>query len=247
MIFLLVTFVMTTFLFGSRTLNSLFDDQKIKLRTKIVIETAFFLSWMLLGTVFSINFHTILIFSLIWHGFYLGVQKFTSILRERKFREETEAFLDRVILNLLAGNSFRSACLEASKLGEAFSQQELQKILSQVFYKHTTARKLENSFTKLIFAELSSIDSVSHSALTRVRGLRRNLSLESEFRQKSEQIKGRIWIQGIFMLGLYLAILFFVSRQRGALDLFNLLVSVTFFVTGSIWTFMDGRKMKWKT
>lgn len=175
------------------------------------------------------------------------MEKCTSISRERKFREETEAFLDRVILNLLAGNSFRSACLESSKLGEAFSQQELQKILSQVFYKQVSARKLENSFAKLILAELSAIDSVSHSALTRVRGLRRNLSLESEFRQKSEQIRGRIWIQGIFMLGIYLAIVFFVSRQKGSIDALSFGMSVTFFVTGTIWTFMDGRKMKWKT
>ncbi len=135
----------------------------------------------------------------------------------------------------------------SSKLGEAFSQQELQKILSQVFYKQTTARKIENSFAKLILEELTSIEAISYSALTRVRGLRRNLSLESEFRQKSEQIRGRIWIQGIFMLGLYLAILFFVFRQKGGLDPFSLALSVTFFVTGSIWTFMDGRKMKLKT
>jgi hypothetical protein len=246
-IFVLLSFAITTFLFGSRTLNSLFGEQKIKLRTKIAVETAFFLSWTLFGTTFAINFHSILIFCLIWHGFFLGMLKLSSVARERKFREETEAFFDRVILNLLAGNSFRSACLASSKLGEAFSQQELQKILSQVFYKHTTARKLQNSFTNLIVGELTSIDSVSHSALTRVRGLRRNLSLESEFRQKSEQVKGRIWIQGIFMLGLYLAILFFVSRQSERLDRFSLIVSVTFFVTGSIWTFMDGRKMKWKT
>ena len=247
MIFLLITFLITTFLFGSHILNSLFGDQAIKRQTKIGIEAAFFLSWIAFGTFFLINFHSILIFCLFWHVFFLGLQKFAVISRERKFRVETEAFFDRVILNLLAGNSFRSACLESSKLGEAFSQQELQKILSAAFYKQESFRKIKNSFSNFILSELSSIDSASHSALTRIRGLRRNLSLESEFREKSEQIKGRIWLQGFFMLGIYLAIIFYVIRQKETLDPISFCVSVTFFVTGTIWTFMDGRKMKWKT
>jgi hypothetical protein len=116
-----------------------------------------------------------------------------------------------------------------------------------VFFKQHLDQKVQTSFGNFIEKEIQSIDSQSHAALNRVRGLRRNLALESEFRQKSEVIKGRIIIQSVFMLGLYVAVFIFVYRQSENLDFFMSTLSVTFFVTGFAWTFIDGRKIKWKT
>jgi hypothetical protein len=246
-IFVMMALAVSEFLFGIRILNSLLNEQKIKTRTKLCIETVFFVSWPAVGLLFPLNLRSVFLLSVFWQGFFLILQKFSRLARERRFREESEAFLDRVVLNLLSGDSFRSSCMAAAKLGDAFSQQETQKILAHVFFKQHQSERLSSRFALFLEKQLESIDLHPHSALTRVRGLRRNLALESEFRQKSDQVRGRVWVQAVFMLGLYLAMVIFVFRQRSAVDSSSLLVSVTFFVTGFAWTLLDGRKMKWKT
>ncbi len=247
MIFIVLTLMSCAFLFGTRTLNALLSAEKIKNRSKVLIEIGFFLSWVSVFALFDMNFLIIFGLCIFWHVFLLILLWISDSAREKKFREEVEGFLDRTIFNLLAGNSFRSSCLASASSGDAFSQQEILKILNLVFFKPLVASPPLNSFARFVQNEVSSIDSHPHSALTRLRGLRRNLQLESEFRQKSEQIRGRIWIQAVFMLGLYLAVLIFVLQQKEPADLWSLLLSVSFFAIGFTWTLLDGRKMKWKT
>jgi len=246
-ILIVLIFVTSTFVFATRTLNSLFGNKKIRFRTKLICELTLFFSWLFYAVFFDVEFTSALILTLVWHAFFLIFEKYCAIQIVRVFREEIEAFLDRAILHMMSGNSFRVSCSEATKTGDAFSQQEIKKILSRVFFKQQTQLILESQLATLIEQELLLIDEHSHSALNRLKGLRRNLMLESEFRQKSEQIKGRVWVQTIFMLGLYIAVLIFLFRQQEELDLASVAFSVTFFVIGLVWTIIDGRKMKWKT
>lgn len=246
MFLVVLVFVFSAFEFGNRTLTSISVSGEITSNKKMLIEIIFFLSWFALDLFFQTNFFSAAGLSILWHGFFLILPRTLKIQQNRRFRGETEAFLDRVILNLVGGNSFRTACLQASQSSDVFSQHILQSSMTKIFYGSALPYTLD-SFKQQLLNEISSIDSQPHAALSRVRGLRRNLSLESEFRQKSDQIRGRTLIQAVFMLGLYLATIIFLLKQGGQLDFSTSAISVTFFATGFTWTLLDGRKIKWKT
>ena len=174
-------------------------------------------------------------------------QLFIRRCREQNFKSQFLEFLERVILLVRAGKSFRQALTIANQDNEAFSQQRLDKILEFVFFSQHSTQIESDKFTQEIVKELVQVDRTSHRSLERLIVMRRNLRLESDFRRKSEQVLRRIRWQSYIFTGLYVALFGFMISQFQFREILGYIaVSVTFFVTGLVWIICSGRVIKWK-
>jgi hypothetical protein len=246
MIFFILTLAVSAFMYAFRTLSYLYSKNQIKLRTRFCIEGIFFISWLMFGLWFPIKIVHVIAFSLAWLLAMFAFVHLCEAIKQAKARESLERFVDRCILHLLAGNSFKFASFEAARTGDAFSQQEISKQLTSVFARENSPQS-ETRVLRRLNREWKFIETSPHASLSRLKSFRRTLSLESEFRQKSEQIGWRVRIQAMFMLGLYVATWIYLWKQNMQINFVSGAVSVTFFVTGFFWTLLDGRRMTWKT
>jgi hypothetical protein len=228
-----------------RMIERLFDSKIVHKHTAQVLKHSFFCIYFVLA-VFFVKKPTLIWSIIIILKFVLLIfEKFLKKYRENKFNINILLFLDRVILFVQAGKSFRVALERSHEAGDVFTQQRTLKILESVcFAQQTTSTGTLGDF---IVSELRQIDLNAHKTLPRLEQLRRQIKIESDFRQKSEQISLRFRIQSYVMSALYLAILAVVTRVCEISRIWPLiLASNVFFTAGFVWVYMTGKRIKWK-
>lgn len=172
---------------------------------------------------------------------------FTKLQREQKFREELLNFIDRVLLQVQSGKSFRTSLQIANKFSPfGFKIKISQLTEAIVFSKDLDKNKSQGELIKEIFEEFKLVDAFPHKSLQRLAAFRRKLKIESEFRHKSSQKTRQIRLQTIILSFMYGASLFFVSHTFGFYQNQKIiLISVLLFLAGTLLVFVVGRQ-KWR-
>ncbi len=228
-----------------RMLNQLYDSKIVHKATVQVLKNSIFCIYAALLVFFVKKPTLIWSFIVISKLFLLFFEKFLTKYREKKFFESVLLFVDRTILFVHAGKSFRHALERAHETGDVFTQQRTQKILDTVCFAQQA--RPSGAWIDGIVTEFRQIDQNPHKTLQRLDQLRRQLKIESVFRQKSEQVSLRFRVQSYVMSVLYIALLVFVVRVCELSRIWPvLLASIVFFVSGWSWVYLSGRRIKWK-
>ena len=171
----------------------------------------------------------------------------SKIIRTSKFKDEFCHYLDLVILEMRCGRGFRDSLSCANEKVDAFMQQKLAKITEAIRFSGDGTGFREDRFLFDIFEEFKSVDKNPHNSLQRLCAIRYRLRVESEYRRKSGQVVAQLRAQAGILVGLYLATLFFVLMQNSLSEILPMvLISLTLFTTGTLATFLYGRRYKWK-
>ncbi|MCB0348481.1 MAG: hypothetical protein KDD37_06570 [Bdellovibrionales bacterium] len=155
-------------------------------------------------------------------------------------------FIEKIILKMQNGNSFRSSIIEISDESDAFVQQN--KSLLLYFVSFSTQNRFEGTKKQVLrFEELLSIDKKPHQALTQLKLLQRSLRLQIFFRRKSGQVSFQARFQSYFVVGIYFVILFLQIRVLSvqAVKMY-FLISFPLILAGFCLTQFLGKKIKWK-
>ncbi|MGE3975695.1 MAG: hypothetical protein AB7F59_14305 [Bdellovibrionales bacterium] len=237
--------VLVGFRVDIRMIEHLFNSKIVHKSTTTLLKRSFFCIYFAL-ILFFVKKPTLLWSVVLFLKIFLLLfEKILKKYRENKFHTHLLLFVDRVILNVQAGKSFRHALERAHAVSDVFTQQRMRKLIESVcFAQQIREETLQSDF---LISELRQIDQNPHKTLQRLEQLRRQLKIESEFRQKSAQVSFRFRTQSYIMCALYFALFVFVLR---VCDLSRtwpmLLASIVFFLTGVLWVFVSGRRIKWK-
>lgn len=167
--------------------------------------------------------------------------------REIHFCNQWINYLDRMLARIRTGKTLRTALKMLEEEEEGFFRAKLAQIRSYVVFLQHTEMKNQRGVLVEIVHELRAIDQQQHQSLTRLKNLRRKLSVEFEFRRRSGQVLYQIRLQAWILTGLYLALLVFVLIRDGTnLDLEWVVLSLFLFGMGLIWLSRMGRGVKWK-
>ena len=220
--------------------NRIFDNQTLKNSLLIII----FLT--LLCSLFVVERYFLLWIAVFIASFSIVVTIFvTTHFRERKFRQDFVDFLDRVILQVRSGHSFRNSLEVSNTKTPSSSRLKLEKIIEAVHF----SEKIEtsNDFLREIFAEMSSVQLFPHKTLDRLCAFRRKIKIEDDFRRRSGRIVRQVRIQITFLLFMYVAVMsFVVSRFGFSENMRIILCSVALFGAGIVGFFYLGVKKQWK-
>lgn len=231
-------FVLRIYKFNER--NRIFDNQILKNVQMIIIFLTlaccllfikrYFFMWIAVLTAICSLLVTIFV---------------TAHFRERKFRQDFVDFLDRVILQVRSGHSFRNS-LEISNAKTADSSRcKLEKIIEAVHFSQKV--DTSNSFVREIFEEMSLVQHFSHKTLDRLCAFRRKIKIEDDFRRKSGRIVRQVRIQIVFLLFMYVGVLLFVGSRFGFLDNLKIILwSMGLFIVGLVGFFYLGVNKQWK-
>lgn len=228
-----------------RIIQQLFDSKIVHKTTTTVLKHSFFCIYFVLGTVFVKNLAFLWTVVVLLKLFLFFFEKILRMHRENKFNKSILLFVERVILFVQAGKSFRNALESAHDASDVFTQQRTRKILESVCFAQQT--KLQGSTIDWIITELRQIDQNPHKVLSRLTQLREQLRIESDFRQKSDQVTMRFRTQSYIMCALYFAIFVFVVRNSELSRIWPMVfTSSVFFLGGFFWVYSSGKRMKWK-
>lgn len=125
-------------------------------------------------------------------------------------KSEIPLFLDRWILNLRLG----SAVSQARERALSEQTENFQTLLRPIFAT-ATAKTGHPIVEPALLHEFERIERESHSALSRIENLRRNLRKAADFRRKSGQAALQTRVQCLVMLVLQIALSVFTVRQFG--------------------------------
>jgi hypothetical protein len=170
-------------------------------------------------------------------------------IREKKFRRNFLEALAVIILKMKSGKAFRHSFSEVIQESEPYMRQKLSEIRDFVVFSQQAKLSLipTSFFVQQIVNEFILVDRTPHSALKRLSVLRSRIRLEDDFRRKSGQVVHQIRAQSLLMTGLYIAVALFIVQRFGLqknLSLFAL--SLILFISGMIWIYFGGRRLKWK-
>ncbi len=221
------------------------------------ILTKKFLQKWLVGALL-VNILTLILF--FGHGFAYWVSILVSIIvllitifvtklnREKKFRDEFLNLLDRILLQVQSGKSFRVSLQLANQFTPEIFQIKINQIIEAiVFSKDLQTSQTQNQFVEEIFFELSLVDKFPHKCLQRLTAYRRKLKIESEFRHKSSQKQRQVKIQTVVLSFLYALTLAFVVFSFGFQENQRLIiVSFGLFLAGILVVLYLGRQNQWK-
>ncbi len=168
--------------------------------------------------------------------------------KQRQRRQEDQHFLlfiEKIILKMQNGNSFRSSIIEISHESDAFVQQNTRLLLYFVSFS-TQKPFVGTKKQEMCFEELLLIDKKPHQALVRLKLLQRSLRMQIFFRRKSGQVSFQAKFQSYFVVGIYFVILFlqtrFLSFQMVKVYFY---ISFPLIIIGFYLTQHLGRKIKW--
>lgn len=220
--------------------NRIFDNQILKNALLIIIFLTLLCCYLLFDRYF---FAWIALFTVIFA--ITGTIFATIFIRERKFRQDFVDFLDRVILQVRSGYSFRNS-LDVSNTKTAQSSRfKLEKIIEAVHFSQKV--DTTNNFVREIFEEFSLVQHFPHKTLDRLCAFRRKIKIEDNFRRKSGRIVRQVRIQITILLLMYLGVLFFIVSRFGFLENSKIILwSVGLFATGIVGFFYLGVGKQWK-
>ena len=167
--------------------------------------------------------------------------------RETLLKEQFVPILDNLILSMRAGRGFRQALQLCFEKNSSTTQVILKEFMSSLQYRKDMVGVTSDEQILLYFNELSQIDQSTHKPIERLRALRRRISMERNFRQKSRQALLQVRFQSWIISFMFLGLLIFVHHQFG-LQKHGQLVLLTsgIFLIGLIWIQKAGRSYQWK-
>jgi Flp pilus assembly protein TadB len=161
-------------------------------------------------------------------------------------QSEFPGFIDRIILAMKTGLSFRAA-VDHALARPLFLWEKWLRIMidSRVFLNSGT---LENTkWWQNLVTELQTVQKNPHHALARLENLRRKLRVVSEFRRKSGHALLQARIQIVVMTVMYLALLVMTMKQFQIHRYSRLIsLSVVLFFAGQVTFWWIARKRRWK-
>lgn len=167
--------------------------------------------------------------------------------RARVFRTKMKEVLSLIILKMKSGKSFRQALHEVIDESEFSIRVKLEEISNVVSFSQQQTRSIRDQFISDYVNELKFADHNPHLAMKRLCVFRDKLRVEDDFRHRSGQVLSRIRAQSLILSVLYIAIMTFVVFKFGAKENAKAIsISMVFFLLGSLWIWIGGRKMKWK-
>lgn len=167
--------------------------------------------------------------------------------RLRLFRARFREALTLIVLKMKSGKSYRRAFAEVTEESPSSLRSMLSEISNVVAFSQQNNNVKADPFIEEVVEELLKADASPHFALRRLTSFREKLRMEDEFRRRSGQVMARIRAQSLVMTGLYLAVLIFVAVKFGwRAHQEVIVVSIALFVSGALWIWLGGRRMKWK-
>ncbi|MES2770285.1 MAG: hypothetical protein V4596_14175 [Bdellovibrionota bacterium] len=169
----------------------------------------------------------------------------TAHFRERKFRQDFVDFIDRLILQVRSGSSFRNSLEVSNTKTPSSSRLKIEKIIEVVHF----SQKIEtsNAFVREIFEELSSVQRFPHKTLDRLCAFRRKIKIEDDFRRRSGRIVRQVRIQITFLFIMYVGVMIFVGMRFGFIENMKIILwSMALFAVGMAGFFYLGVKKQWK-
>jgi Flp pilus assembly protein TadB len=165
----------------------------------------------------------------------------------RRIQSEFPVFLDKIILEMKCGHSFRGALDRHLGPSDEFWQQWLRSMIETRVLLQQIGVENDTWWTPYL-RELKAAEQNPHLALTHLENFREKLCVLSEFRRKSGQAMLQARIQMLVMAVLYLALLA-ITAMRAPIQSHRrtLFMSLCLFVTGQIVFWWAGRKRTWKT
>jgi len=167
--------------------------------------------------------------------------------REQLLKQQFIPILDQLIMSMKTGKGFRPAlqvCMERTTHHIRFT---LVEFLSALQYQKEIKSLGNDRQIQLFFSELALVDQSAHKPVDRMRALRRRLTMEKSFRQKSRQALLQVRFQSWIITGMYLLVLGYVQADFGLKKHMGLVVaSSSLFCTGLIIVQRMGRNYKWK-
>ena len=178
--------------------------------------------------------------------FSSAMKKHCKLFLERRLQDVALEFIDQCCLSTASGISFRNSLQRAfSQRNDWFSQQFKLMVQNIIFSNQNFAEI--NSFMGQFRNELVRIDQSGHKINEQLKGLRRVLKIEINFRRKSRQILRNLRIQAASLAILYICFVLFLSTQIDLLKYKKILIlSIILFLSGFILTFTAGRRIQWK-
>jgi hypothetical protein len=173
----------------------------------------------------------------------------TALVKHRsvRFRDSFVEALAIVSLKMKSGRSFRQAYSEVCLESPPKIRAKLTEMGSFVVFSQQNRPIIVDQFVSEVIQEMIRIDQQPHAATKRIAVFREKLRIEDDFRRRSGQVLSRIRAQSMIMTGLYLALAVFMAWKFGySGNQHTFFFSGAFFVTGTIWMWRGGRKMKWK-
>ena len=220
--------------------NRIFDNQILKNSLMIIIFLTVLCCSLLIDRYF-----------LVWITVFASTTSIlvtifvTARFRERKFRQDFVDFIDRLILQVRSGQSFRNSLELSNTKTPLASRLKLEKIIEAIHF----SQKIESSnhFVREIFEELTSVQRFPHKTLERLCAFRRKIKIEDDFRRRSGRIVRQVRIQITFLVFLYTSVLIFVVSKFGfTANITIILWSLSFFTVGIVGFLYLGVKKQWK-
>lgn len=180
----------------------------------------------------------------------LSASVFLKFWKKQRQRDREDQnfllFVEKIILKMQNGNSFRSSVTEICRESDAFVQQNAALLTYFVSFSPQNT----DQFTKKqqnYFQELLSMDRRPHLALIQLKLLQRSLRLQIFFRRKSGQVSFQARFQSYFIIGIYFVILFLQTRfLRFDQVKMYFYLSFPLVVLGFYLTQYLGRRLRWK-
>ena len=235
------------FRFFVRNLEILHESSLITKLAMTKIGTLFVL-WNVLGIIFLSPWPLMVFFWLQLPNILLCLsKKWIRMYRETCFRRHFLGFLNKIILQMRSGNSFRQAVVRANETNSSFVRTKMDDIMKIVVFSQHSSTVTKSSFVDFIISEFKLVDTHSHRSLQRLLNLRKKIQIEEEFRHRSGQVLNQIRLQSTVITVLYSALLIFVVVQYGFMKHSGIIYVSTFmFIVGLLFVFKLGRKLKWK-
>lgn len=231
-------FALRIYIFNEQ--NRIFDNQILKNSLTIIVFLTLLCSSMMFERYFFAWMAVVGAISTIAVTIFV-----TTHLRERKFRQDFVDFIDRLILQVRSGHSFRNSLEVSNTKTPQPSRFKVEKIIEAVHF----SQKIEtsNAFVREIFEELVSVQRFPHKTLDRLCAFRRKIKIEDDFRRKSGRIVRQVRIQITFLFFMYAAVMSFVIVRFGFLDNLKIILwSAALFAMGLVGFFYLGVKKQWK-
>lgn len=247
MLFLYVVFIFGT-VSAIRTLHWLVQQSWLVKKSMTKIGTTVFLIQfaIIFLTQWPLVFRCLSVFALILLLFVSPV--YFRLVRELHLQKTLPHFVKNVVLQMKIGMSFRASLQSAIAFEKSeFNKRIFEKIYEDVVFTQHTKGIFYSQMLLKVVRELKSIDESPSSALQRLENLYSWLKIQSEFRRKSGKILARMRAQSIVVMALFFAVVIFVGNIFGYSSLKTYLsVATAMMLVGTIFTFVIGRRMKWK-
>lgn len=181
---------------------------------------------------------------------FLSPWWFANVIQRRRealLKEQFVPILDSLILSMKSGKGFRQSLSPCFEKCPVTAQVTMKEFISSLQYRKEMTQVTSDPQILLFFGELSEIDRALHKPLERLRALRRRISIEKNFRQKSRQALLQIRFQSWIISTMFLGLVVFVHYQFGLKNHAKLVfLTAGIFILGQVWIQKSGRNYKWK-